>query len=57
MDALTNSTIMSTYTFDIYNDGEFFDRVSTMASNYDQAEMQIVEEFGDEVELVRIEKA
>lgn len=56
MGALPNYIIMSTYTFDIYNDGEFYDRVSTKAANYDQAELQIVEEFGDEIELVRIER-
>lgn len=45
---------MSYYTFDVYQEGEFFDRVSTLASNYDEAESLTVEEYGDEIELVRI---
>lgn len=48
---------MSNYVFDIYEDGEFFDRVSTRARSYGEAEDQIVEEFGCNVELVRIERA
>lgn len=48
---------MSTYVFDIFEDGEFFDRVSTKARTYGEAEDQIVEEFGCDVELVRIERA
>lgn len=48
---------MSNYVFDIYEDGEFFDRISTKARTYNEAESLIIEEFGDEVELVRIERA
>ena len=48
---------MSNYVFDIFEDGEFFDRVSTKPRSYGEAEDQIVEEFGCDVELVRIERA
>lgn len=46
---------MSNYIFDIYQDGEYITRVSTTANCYDAAEEMTVEQFGDEIELVRIE--
>lgn len=55
MGILTNYLFMSYYTFDIYQEGEFIDRVSTLASDYNEAESLTVEEYGDEIELVRIE--
>ena len=48
---------MSNYVFDIYEDGEFFDRISTKARTYNEAESLIIDEFGCDVELVRIERA
>jgi len=55
MGAIIIYKIMSTYVFDVYEDGEFYDRISTKATSYDEAELLTVMEFGDEIELVRIE--
>lgn len=46
---------MNRYIFDVYKEGELFNRVETIANCYDAAEEITVEQYGDEIELVRIE--
>ena len=46
---------MNKYIFDVFLDGELINRVSTIANCYDAAEQHTVEQYGDEIELVRIE--
>lgn len=46
---------MNRYIFDVFQDGELYNRVETVANCYDAAEEITVELYGDEIELVRIE--
>lgn len=46
---------MNRYIFDVYKDGCFMGRESTVANCFDAAEEIAVELYGDEIELVRIE--
>lgn len=55
MGALTIYTTMNRYIFDVFLDGELFNRVETVANCYDAAEDIAVELYGNEIELVRIE--
>lgn len=46
---------MNRYIFDVFQDGELFNRVETVANCYDAAEEMTVELYGDEIELIRVE--